>query len=300
MTRPTLCVAIPTYLREQVLVATIRQVLRQQPVPDEILVVDQTPFHDAETEIFLSENHGRGLIRHLHQGEPSLTKARNRILAEAKSEVVIFIDDDVELPQGYVAAHAANYEDSSVKLVAGTVLSRQQLDAHLRDLGNSSDVRAADSPGDVRGANHSVWRATAIAAGGYDENFIGSALGEEEDFSIRLGEQCGEKQIYDPKSWLIHLRSPTGGCRIANNPAWSEWQKTLSIWLFGFRHHWRHPKLSVLTAFRVGPGRKENILHPWRQPFAWLSFFYAAFVALKKVNHVVSPFTMEGHTKKRD
>ena len=284
-------VGIPTYLRDKVLVDTIRQVLEQDPAPDSILVVDQTPSHDAETEAFLRDRHDRGLIRHLHQEEPSLTGARNRILAESTSEVVIFIDDDVELPPGFVAAHASNYSDEEVNVVAGAFLLKQNLERHFRELKAQPGVRPADSSEDVRGGNHSVRRTAAIAAGGYDENFIGPAQGEENDFSLRLRKICGGKQIYDPKSWLCHLRVPTGGCRIAGNLAWEEWQKTSNIWLFGFRHHWPHSLVFVERAFRSGPRRKENILRPWRQPMAWAGFIYAAFSAMRKVGHTRSPFT---------
>src|SRR5207248_2449567 len=48
-----LAVVIATYGREQVLVDTIRQVLCQEPPPDEILIVDQTREHHPATTGFL-------------------------------------------------------------------------------------------------------------------------------------------------------------------------------------------------------------------------------------------------------
>jgi len=281
---------IATYLRNEVLIETIRQALRLQPPPDEIIVVDQTPIHDTKTDDFLNACHKQGVIQYIKHDSPSLPKARNRILAESKNNIVIFIDDDVELPESYIASHAANYVDEDIVLVAGPSLTKAQLDAHLQSVEQEVMRRPADSWQDVRGCNHSVRRQSAIEAGGYDENFIASAGGEEGDFSERLREKSGGKQVYDPNAWLIHLRSPSGGCRIPKNPSWSEWQKTVGPWLYIFRHHKKHQFNFLYWIFRYGPGRRENILQPWRQPGAWMSFVYAAFVARRMVKKVSSPF----------
>jgi hypothetical protein len=138
----------------------------------------------------------------------------------------------------------------------------------------------------------SVRRQEAIAAGGFDENFIGPAQGHENDFAIRLARVTGGKQIYDPAAWIIHLKAPTGGCRIVSrqNPAWGEWEKSYNLWLIGVRHHWPHSLAFIWGAFRCGPRRKENVLRFWRQPLAWGSFFYGGFIACKRRRALRSPF----------
>ncbi|MBI2478234.1 MAG: glycosyltransferase [Planctomycetia bacterium] len=48
--RKSIAVGIPTYCRGEVLLDTLRQVLQQSPLADEIIVVDQTPEHAPATQ----------------------------------------------------------------------------------------------------------------------------------------------------------------------------------------------------------------------------------------------------------
>lgn len=287
-------VGIPTYLRDCVLVDTLRQVLAQQPQPDEIIIVDQTPIHDDETESFLRDHQDRGLIKHIRQERPSVTMARNRILAEAKSDIVVYLDDDVQLSPGLFAKHARHYADPAIKLVAGAFLREWEVAAHLQSLRGNPGTRPSDFHEDVRGGNMSVLRSAAIAAGGFDENFIGPAQGEENDFAIRLSRAAEGNQIFDPEAWLLHLKAPVGGCRLITrqNPSWIEWEKSYNVWLMGIRHYWPHSLIFVKRAFLCGPRRRENVLRFWRQPMAWFSFFYAAAVAFIRKNSLRSPFVV--------
>lgn len=288
----TISVGIPTYLRDYILIDTIRQVLAQQPPANEIIIVDQTPSHDEQTAAFLREHHEQGLIRHIRQEQPSVTQACNRILVESTCDVVLFLDDDVRLSPGLIEAHRRDHEKSGVTLANGAVLQPSQAEAYLRDLENSSEARPADFHDDVRCGNMSVLRSAAIVAGGFDENFIGPAQGHENDFAIRLARIAGGNQIYDPAAWIIHLKAPTGGCRIIirQNPAWTEWEKSYNVWLMGIRHHWPHSMKFIKGAVRCGPRRRENVLRFWRQPMAWISFCYGALVALSRKNNLRSPF----------
>ena len=76
----TVCIAIPTYNRERVLLDTLEQVLAQDPPADEVLVVDQTVEHERETEEYLSHAHEEGKIRWVKHQPPNLPGARNRAL----------------------------------------------------------------------------------------------------------------------------------------------------------------------------------------------------------------------------
>ena len=120
----SVCVAIPTFNREQVLLDTIRQVLAQQPSADEVLVIDQTPRHAPATSEALTAWQREGRIQWIRCSPPNASAARNRALVEAVSDIVIFIDDDVILPPGFLESHRACYDDPSVEMVAGQVLAR--------------------------------------------------------------------------------------------------------------------------------------------------------------------------------
>ncbi|MFH1516934.1 MAG: glycosyltransferase [Pseudomonadota bacterium] len=83
---------IPTYNREELLVAILACALQQDCTAYEIILVDQTAQHTPETEEFLSDHAAQ--IKLIRQSPPSLTKARNEGIRQAKGDVIVFIDDD--------------------------------------------------------------------------------------------------------------------------------------------------------------------------------------------------------------
>ena len=215
-------VAIPTYGREEVLLETLSHVLRQTPAASEILVVDQTPEHEPNTEASLRELGARGEIRWLRLPIPSIPRAMNTALCEARFPVVLFLDDDVIPASGLIQNHWRNYADQSVWSVVGQVLQPgQSPTASVReeygngiavDLAfpfNSSQRRFVHS---CMAGNLSVRRDQATAAGGFDENFFAVAYRFETEFARRVWKHGG-KILFEPSASLRHLRASRGGTR---------------------------------------------------------------------------------------
>jgi len=226
----SLSVIIPTYGREAILCDSIASIL-QQDYPDfEVLVVDQTRNHEPATQRYLQELADAGKIRWLCVPWASLPGARNYGVRRARGEIVVFIDDDVQIPAGYLQAHARNYERPEVGAVAGRVFDRMK----LSDSGGGLEIEdlpaAAMDPGiawyhldlvhtvkpqwviSARGCNMSYRRAIFVEHGvWFDERFRGSAVREESDFCLRL-RRTGYRIWYDPEAHLVHLGEETGGC----------------------------------------------------------------------------------------
>jgi GT2 family glycosyltransferase len=224
-------VAIPTYNREQPLRETLAGVMGQNYQSFEVLVIDQTRTHESSTQVYLEELANAGKIRWFRVNWASLPGARNYAVRRAVGEIILFIDDDVQLPDGFLAAHADNYlEKPDVGCVAGRVLDRMKLD----DSGGNYAIEylppsAMDAaiawyfidlvhtvqPQQVlsaRGCNMS-FRASVFTEWGlsFDERFAGSAVREESDFCLRL-RSTGFKIWYDPNACLVHLGEESGGC----------------------------------------------------------------------------------------
>ena len=213
---PTITIAIPTYNREQVLVNTIRHVLAQDRAADEILVVDQTPEHESQVARQLSRWHADGSICWIKQDFANLSAARNRALLEAKSDVVVFLDDDVILSQNFIQAHQESYADGRVKLVAGQIVAADR-PVHVGEIDNFelefplSHNRSAWIK-NMGGGNFSVIRELALEVGGFDQRFYRVAYREDSDFLFRFCAKHDCLAKYTPQASVVHLAAWSGGC----------------------------------------------------------------------------------------
>jgi len=205
-------VVIPTYGRGRVLLDTVARVLSLDPQPAELLVIDQTPSHAPEIERDLERRAERGDLRWIRLERPSIPRAMNVGLARARSDVVVFLDDDVIPRSDLLAVHLKAQRESGATLVAGQVLQP----------GEEPDVDP-DSPfrfrsarrqwvSEVMGGNFSIRRDLALQIGGMDENFVRAAYGFEAEFCQRAL-AAGARILFEPRASIRHLRAESGGTR---------------------------------------------------------------------------------------
>lgn len=286
------CLAIPTYLREQVLMETIANALALDPSPDEILVIDQTPQHEEETTEFLRAQQSAGRLRRIELSPANLPAARNRALAETGCDVLIFIDDDVRMPKDFVRHHLTNYADARVGAVAGRVIQPGLRKPKRRSWPPIMDHRffpldsmeRRESVVSLRGCNHSVRASVLRAIGGYDQNYIGWAWGEDSDVAVRIW-KSGSRVVFDPLACLEHLAAPSGGCRMKiNNRRLPEWKISFPGNYFAFRHlfpsrwFWHDVLWANVRRFVL---RRDNVLHPIRLPWALASYGFSLILAAR-------------------
>lgn len=227
---PRLSVIIPTYGREAVLCQTLTSLLQQDYPRYEVLVVDQTAQHQPQTQDYLNQLVAEQKIRLFQVNWASLPGARNYAVRRATGDILLFLDDDVELPAGFLAAHARTYADPKIGAVAGRVYDRMKLADADADLAIDDLPPEAMDPGiawyhidlvhtrkpqqviTARGCNMSFRRALFEQHGlWFDERFRGSAVREESDFCLRI-RRTGLQIWYNPEASLIHLGEETGGC----------------------------------------------------------------------------------------
>ena len=232
MVNPLISVIVPTYGREQPLRDTLADVLKQDYPNFEVLVVDQTANHEPETQAYLNELAAAGKIQLFRVDWASLPGARNLAVRRAAGEIILFIDDDVQLPAGFLEAHARNYmEKPAVGAVAGRVFDRMKLSDSKGELTIDYLPPEAMDPTSIawycidlvhtvkpqqvisaRGCNMSFRREVFTKYGlRFDERFKGSAVREESDFCLQF-RKTGYQIWYDPQAYLIHLGEETGGC----------------------------------------------------------------------------------------
>ena len=290
----TVCVAIPTYSRESVLVDTVSQVLDQQPAPDEVLVIDQSAGHEESTANYFEQREREGRLTRICLDRPNLNCARNAALFSTRCDIVVFIDDDVRLSPGFIEHHRRNYAAADVVAVAGRTIQARgcppmgSVMPWTVPLGypcfalDSQD--RAESVAAFIGANHSVRTKAARAIGGYDENYFGP-LYNENDLAIRLCREGG-RIVFDPDAEVLHYQMSVGGVRGNGSDRQPEYWMSYSSVYFHLKHFfptWYFWKQVGVIEFRRRVLHRENIVHPWRLPHAIVCYGYAAGLAIRNV-----------------
>ncbi|MDQ6641481.1 MAG: glycosyltransferase [Actinomycetota bacterium] len=179
---------------------------------DSVLAQEQEP-GSAPTELVVVVDHNPDLLDRLRDARPELTVvgnaatrglsgARNTGLKLVASEVVAFLDDDARARPGWLAAHAAAYDDPRVLGVGGRLeptwdTGRPGWFPHDFDwVVGCSHTGVPVSPAEIRnpiGANMSFRTDVLREAGGFSEDLgrVGTRpLGcEETEASIRVGQR---------------------------------------------------------------------------------------------------------------
>jgi GT2 family glycosyltransferase len=231
-----LSVIVPTYNRDQPLVDTLTDLMQQDYSQFEVLVVDQRPRHQPQVQAYLDELAAAQRIQLFQVEWASLPGARNYGVRRSRGDIILFIDDDVELPPGFLQSHAQIYQDHpQVGAVAGRVFDRMKL-ADAKRVNPTTERMIEDLPPEamdpaiawyhidlvhtckpqrvitVRGCNMSFRREVFTTHQIYfDERFQGSAVREESDFCLRM-RRTGYHIWYAPTAHLVHLGEESGGC----------------------------------------------------------------------------------------
>jgi len=124
--KPELSVSIVicTRNRPALLKKCLEAITHLEPMPDEMIVVDNTS-GDKETEAAARKFSARYILEPV----PGLSRARNRGLAESKSEIVAYLDDDALPTESWLEFLIEPFADSCVGVVTGrTILPDSQAD----------------------------------------------------------------------------------------------------------------------------------------------------------------------------
>ena len=196
MTSPLrLSVVIATHNRWKVLVQTLPAVLAQDFPPNAyevIVVVDGSTDGTAE---WLRSLGPAGGLRILEQSNCGQAVAQNAGLGAAQGELVLFLDDDILCEANLLQEHSTAHRAGESLVVFGPVLLapnssntlatdwvRSCTDEYLRRLAADNEPQW---PQDVLvDANVSALRSALLAAGGFDEQFVGAR--DNADFGMRL------------------------------------------------------------------------------------------------------------------
>jgi GT2 family glycosyltransferase len=198
-------VVIPTMRREAILAATLDSLRRCDPGPNEVIVIDADPEGSSQPVVMEFDHEVAPAVRYI-RSRASLTLQRNLGIEDASSDVLVFLDDDVDIEPDLFARLEEAYRDPDVVGATGRIVEpdsgrRGGRRSTLRRLlpGGGQDgtftrygypryLRDLYSPVDVefmQGCFMSARRELATQVL-FDEELGGYALAEDEDFSYRL------------------------------------------------------------------------------------------------------------------
>ena len=168
--------------------------------PFEVVVVDNGSSDDTQAVVERHAAAGSVTLQYLYEPQPNRGKARNRGVAAAHGALIVFCDDDVALPVGWLAAHAAAHRATENTVANGPIL-------------NVAGYESTPQPGFANYSraflctcNASMPRTLFERTGGFDESF--DLYGwEDTELGVRLRE-AGARWKFAWDAYLWHIKPP--------------------------------------------------------------------------------------------
>jgi GT2 family glycosyltransferase len=202
-------IVVPTHRRPDYLEVALASIAGQaQTAGVEVLVVGDGPDTGARE---LAERHG---ARYLElQQSSGLNAARNAAIDATDSELLVFIDDDVEAPPDWLGALLAGVESApDCEVFGGPIRARLEGGGPSACGREPAPITTLDcGPQDrdvpfVWGANMAIRRRALHRVGRFDETITGGR-GDEEEWEHRYIAQGGRVR-YLAGAGLEHRRTP--------------------------------------------------------------------------------------------
>ncbi len=160
-------------------------------------------------------------LKHLHEPRAGKCRIQNRAIAEASGEILVFLDDDLAVAPGYLAA-AEDFFDTHREFAAmkGRILAAEDPDKKVGPMAVYLDLPIADHGEEVievrgvLGANMAFRESAIKQVGPFDERLGPGACGHEEEteMSHRL-RRAGFRIGYAPKALVYHEVDETRATR---------------------------------------------------------------------------------------
>jgi glycosyltransferase involved in cell wall biosynthesis len=271
---PALSVVIPTFNRANTLKKTLESLINQSLDKElfEIVIVDDGS-NDGTAEMVADFNkHLKNHIRYFWQENKYPGSARNLGIMEAKSPIVLLMDDDIIPNKDHLRLHLElhlKYPEPEVAVrgarmpgPGGVDLLRSN-EPNILPIGSTSNGEPIISTGYFVTADVSLKREFVIKAGSFTS---GLPLAEDMDLALRLN-AFGLKLIYCREAVAIHTLPLDTLEKVINDGrkygrALAEWHGRIplyqkkGIWQLGARlnggwHHFsRHPWGYIKDAIR--------------------------------------------------
>lgn len=234
------------HLRETLVAFQRLQVPRE--LPAELLVVDNASTDDTAAVIRAAQL-PQLPVRYLHEPRRGLSNGRNSGLAHTTGELILFTDDDVRVPENWIANLTAPLLAGAADAIAGGVrlaphLERSWMTPLHRSALACTKEREKEQPHELIGANMAFTRAVLRRVPGFDPELGAGALGfKEESLFFKQFQKAGFRlwphwglpveHHFEPNR-LLHTSFVDTARRRGHSDAY-------------LRHHWGHDTMENLA-----------------------------------------------------
>jgi glycosyltransferase involved in cell wall biosynthesis len=212
---PTVSYIIPTMMRQEWTQRLLMDLAHQTYVPTEVIIVDATPEAQRIEGIYTHQTYPFALKTQWQTTQGSC-RARNEALSASSGEYIIFGDDDIRIPNDFVASHIRFLQTYGVPACNGLDIRADHQEQNLTDLTHKlEDLGKERWKSGVSymfsNANSCVHRSVIEALVGNDINYDGG-YGEDSDFGFSIF-KAGMLVLHNPYAVNLHLKPPVGGYR---------------------------------------------------------------------------------------
>jgi GT2 family glycosyltransferase len=190
-------VVVPTYNGRETVMRSMETLFRQDFAPSRyevIVVVDGSSDGTAEALLALNPPCHFRVIEQENRGPSS---ARNRGFREAQSELILFLDDDMQCDPGLLSAHFRAHQSDASQVAFGALFLSPDSNANLasecfkREIGafhirHQRDPNTPWNLADCTFSNASIALRMLEEVGGFDEQF---RMREDLELGVRLLER---------------------------------------------------------------------------------------------------------------
>ncbi len=193
-------IVIATKDRERYLDRTLASLAGQTGAPSYEVVVADNGSSDGTRAVAQRYAAGSLPVRYVYEPLPNRGMARNRGVEAARGEYLLFCDDDVQAPPGWVAAHAAAHLDGGDRIVNGPILNVPSYETRPQP------AAANYSRAFLCTCNASLRKSAFQRVGGFDEGF--DLYGwEDTELGVRLRES-GLRWRFAWDAYIWHIKPP--------------------------------------------------------------------------------------------
>lgn len=194
-------VVIATKDRAPFLERALESLAGQKGAPEfEVVVADNGSTDDTPAVVTRAAAKVPYPLRRIEAGTANRAYARNAGVAATSGELILFVDDDVWLPDGFVAAHAAAQKSGKPCAVTGPIVNVPSYEERPRP------TPANFSRAFLCTCNVSLAKESFRRVGGFDENF--DLYGwEDTELGLRLRDS-GVQHAFAWNAFLYHIKPP--------------------------------------------------------------------------------------------